>query len=266
MTLSRARCAQRSSSNRASPEMQDRIGSRAARRAAGCPEIPGDVVLADEVHVVERRGRRLGGADDVIEEDLSREPVPDVLVPDEPRRVHRDDRDRHLPGDVPADGLDVVARHRRDARRVDEHRLRLRVPRREVDDRAAELLLAAEDDVVLEHLRREPAPVQLRAARACAAVVPGVPGARDGAVHEVDRVGHGHEHDAGTVERAAPLGPLAGLRLLAELRSALLLGVALGRVVVVGPRHGRLARFVGIGGEPAATASSRSGGRRSCRP
>jgi hypothetical protein len=48
--------------------------------------------------------------------------------------------------------------------------------------------LAAEDDVVVEHLRGEAAAVELRAGRARAAVVPGVAGAGDRAVDEVDDV------------------------------------------------------------------------------
>ena len=130
------------------------------------PEIAGDVVLADQVHVVVGGGLRLGGADDVLEQDLAGEPVADVLVADEPRRVDRDDRDRHLLRRRPADRLDVVAGHRGDAGRVDEDRLRLRVARRQVDDGGVQLLLAAEDDVVLEHLGGEATAVELRARRA----------------------------------------------------------------------------------------------------
>jgi hypothetical protein len=73
-----------------------------------------------------------------------------------------------------------------------------------------ELGLAAEDDVHLLQVRGEAQAVQLRARGDGAADVPGVGGAADGAVHEVQGVGYGVEHHPRAAEHAGALADRAG--------------------------------------------------------
>ena len=202
------------------------------------PQVAGDVVLADQVDVVVGGDRGLRRPDDVFQQDLPRQPVADVLVADEPRGVDRDHRHRNLFRRGLADRLHVVPRHGGDAGRVDEDRLRLvAVARSELEDGAVELLLASEHHVVFEHLGGEAAAVEQGAAGARPPVVPGVAGAGDRPVYQVNDVGDRHENHAGPVVGAAPLGPLARLRLFAEPGGALFLRLAFGSVVVVGPHR-----------------------------
>ncbi len=210
------------------------------------PEVTGDVVLADQVDVVVGGVFGFGRADHVFEEGLTRKAVADVLVADETGSVHRDHRYAHLFAGRLADRLDVVAGHGGDTGCVDEDRLRLRVARREFLDGAVELLLAAEDHVVLQHLGGEAATVYLGVGGTRAAVVPGVSGAGDGTVHQVNDVSYGHEDDARAVVGAAALGPFARFGFLAELGSPGVVCLAICRVVPIRLRHWSLLFVCGL--------------------
>ena len=203
------------------------------------PEVAGDVVLADQVDRVFAENRRLGRADHVLEHDLARQAVADVLVADKAGGVDRDNRNGDLFAGGLADRLHIVAGHGGDAGGIDEDRLRLLpVAFRQVENRLVELLLAAEDDVVLQHLGGKAAPVELGAAGPGPAVVPGVAGAGDRAVHQVDDIGDRHQHHPGAVIGAGALGPLPRFRLLAELGGAfVLVDIAFGCIVIVGSGH-----------------------------
>ena len=73
-----------------------------------------------------------------------------------------------------------------------------------------ELLLAAEDHVLFLEVGGKAQPVELRPRGQCAADVPGVGGAADGPVHQVQGVGDGIEHHPGAAEDAGPLADGAG--------------------------------------------------------
>ena len=95
------------------------------------PEVAGNIVFADQIDVVVGDFLRLGGPDDVFEQDLARQAVADVLVADEAGGIDRNDRNGDLLLGRLADRLDIVAGHGGDAGGVDEDRLCLGVAGRQ---------------------------------------------------------------------------------------------------------------------------------------
>ena len=75
-----------------------------------------------------------------------------------------------------------------------------------------ELLLAAVDHVHLAQVGGEAEPVKLRPGRECAANVPGIGGAADRPVNDVQGVGDGIEHHARAAEDAGALAHRPGRR------------------------------------------------------
>ncbi len=200
------------------------------------PKVPGDVVFADQIDVVVGELLRFGGPDDMLEEHLAGQTVADVLVADETGGIHRNYRHGNLLGRRRADLFQVIADHGGNAGGIDEDRLGL-VAGAQVEDGVVELLLPAEDDVVVHDVGGEAAAVELGAGGAGAAIVPGIAGAGNGAVHQVDDVRDRHQDHPRPVVGAAALGPFARLGFFAELGGALFVGLAFGDVVVIPFRH-----------------------------
>ncbi len=126
-----------------------------------------------------------------------------------PFGLHRQDRDALLGAHLFADALQVVADEPHDAGGVDERGLGV-VPVDEFDQGLVELLFPAEDHVHFLKVGGKAQAVQLRPRRQRPPDVPGVGGAADGAVHQVQGVGDGVEHHPGAAEDAGPLAHRPG--------------------------------------------------------
>ena len=111
---------------------------------------------------------------------------------------------------------------------------------RQIDDCVVKFFLAAEDHVVFQHFGSEPAPVKLGIAGAGAAVIPGIAGTGDRAVHQVDRIGYRHQHHTGPVIGAGALGPFSRLGFLAKFWGTFVVGGAICHVVIIGLCHDNL--------------------------
>ena len=191
------------------------------------PELAGDVVFADQVDVVSGQTIRAGqggggfaGADHMLEHRLAGQPVAEVLGAIEAGRIDR--HHRHAPalaGGL-AHGLDIVTDQCGDAGVVDEHRGRRVAVDRLLDRMKQALLATAHDHVGFRQVGGHADPVQHRARRAGAAVVPRRPGAGDRAMHDVGDIGDRQQRDLRAIEgtaagRGAGFGPgAAGLFLV----------------------------------------------------
>ena len=100
--------------------------------------------------------------------------------------------------------LHVIANHADDAGGIDKRRLRM-VCVDQFAERGVQLLFAAVHHVQLLHIGREAQPVQLRPRRQRAPYVPGVGGAADRPMHNVQGVGDGIQYDARAAEDAGAL-------------------------------------------------------------
>ena len=108
-----------------------------------------------------------------------------------------------------ADALQVVADDAHDAGGVDKGRLGV-MPVDEFGQGLVELALAAEDHVHFLEVGGKAQAVEFRPRRQGAPDVPGVGGAADGAVHQVQGIGDGVEHHPGAAEDAGPLAHRPG--------------------------------------------------------
>ena len=79
---------------------------------------------------------------------------------------------------------------------------------------SSQFFFAAEDDVLFLQVGGETEAVQLGPRRQRAADVPGIDGAADGTVHQMDRIGDGVEHHPRTAEDAGPLADRTGQTVL----------------------------------------------------
>ena len=93
-------------------------------------------------------------------------------------------------------------------------------------DGPPQAFLAAEDHILLAHIGGEARAVELGAGGAAVAIVPGMPFASNGAVHQVRDIGNRLERDFRAVERAAARRA-ARLQRLGAPFLAFLLGLAL---------------------------------------
>ena len=89
------------------------------------PEVAGDIVFSDQIDIAVRRDRGFARADDLIEQHLSGDAVPQVLGPRKSRRAHRDDPDAEIRLGLSAHRLEILADQAAHAGRVDEDGLRL---------------------------------------------------------------------------------------------------------------------------------------------
>ncbi len=169
------------------------------------PQLAGDVVLADQVHIVGGGERRFDRADHVFQQGRTGEAVAEVLAAGESGRVHRDDRHLGHGRRRRAHRVDVVADHRRDAGGVHEDRGWM-VASGGLDDGVVETLFPAEHHLLFTDVGGEAAPVQCRTGREAAPTVPRVAGTSDRPVHHVGDIGDGHQRDHRTVERTAAGG------------------------------------------------------------
>ncbi|EXI73687.1 MAG: hypothetical protein AW07_02373 [Candidatus Accumulibacter sp. SK-11] len=179
------------------------------------PELPGDVVFADEVHVVyanarpvcRRRDRcRLARADDVLEHGFTGDAIAEILGAVEAGAVDR--QHRHAPARAgrSGHGLDIVADQRRNTGGVKEDGLWRVVVDRLLDGQEQAFLATAHDHVLLGEVGGHADAIECRARRARAAVVPGSASAADRPVHDVGDVGNRQQRNLRAVERAAAGG------------------------------------------------------------
>ena len=157
------------------------------------PGFSGEVEFAENVDAVfaDPLGRSLA---DQLHEGVAGGFVAILLGALESFGMHRQNRDSLLFGNFLADRVDVVPDEADDAGRIDERRVGL-ILVDQLDERFVKLLFAAVDDIHLLEVGRKAEPVQLRSRRNRSPDVPGVGGATDGAVHDVNGVGYRIEHD-----------------------------------------------------------------------
>ena len=123
--------------------------------------------------------------------------------------MHAEHGNAGLFGNAFADGAHVVADEADDAGRINKRGLG-RMMRDEFEQRGFEFFLAAEDHVHFLQVGGKTVAMQLRAAGQRAANVPGVSGAADRPVDDVQRVGNRIQHHARTAEHAGALADRAG--------------------------------------------------------
>ena len=167
------------------------------------PRFAGQVEIAEDVDALLAdaggRARAHERADGV-----ARRAVAVLLRPLEAFRVDGQHGDAFLRGHAAADGLDIVADHADDARRIDEGRFRPVVVD-QFDQRLVQLLRPAEDHVLLLQVGAEAQPMQFRARGERSANVPRVGRAADRAMHDVQGVGDRVQHHPRAAEDARPL-------------------------------------------------------------
>ena len=191
------------------------------------PDLPGQVEVAQDIEALGADAGGVAGAHQA-EHGLAGGVVAGPLVALKPFGLHRQDRDALLLAHLFADALQVVADDPHDAGGVDEGRLGV-VPVDEFVQGPVELGLAAEDHVHFLEVGGKAQAVEFRPRGQGAPDVPGIGGAADGAVHQVQGVGDGVEHHPGAAEDAGPLAhrPGQALPVAVHLEGRLALAVDL---------------------------------------
>jgi hypothetical protein len=136
--------------------------------------------------------RRLGRADDILEQHLAGQAVADVLVADEAGGVDRDQRDGDFFLGRSADRLDIITSHGGYTGGIDKNGLRFGISTDDFQYGLVQLLLPSENHVIFQHFGGKAAPVELRTAGTGAPVVPRVARAGYGAVDKMDYIGDRH--------------------------------------------------------------------------
>ena len=155
--------------------------------------------------------------------------VPGPLVARKALGLHRQDRDGLFATHLLAHAFQVVADDPHNTGGVDKSRLGA-VPVDEFSQGPVELGLAAEDHIHFLEVGGKTQTVEGRPRRQGAPDVPGIGGAADGAVHQVQGVGDGVEHHPGAAEDAGPLAHCPGqtLPVAVHLEGRFALAVNLG--------------------------------------
>lgn len=178
--------------------------------------LPGQVEVTEDIDAMRAEVGRITGAHQA-EHGLAGGLITGPLVAFEAFRLHRQDRNTLLSADLLADALQIVADEPHNAGGVDKGGLGV-MPVDEFHQRLIKLILCPEDHIHFLEVGAEAQAVQLRARRQGAPDVPGVGGAADGAVHQVQGIGDGIEHHPGAAEDAGPLAHCPGQGLLVALQ------------------------------------------------
>jgi len=168
------------------------------------PDFAGEIEVTEDIdgngaHIGHVAGAGQG------EHGLAGRGVALALVALEPFRLDRDDRNAGLGRDVTANRVHVVADDAHDAGGIYESRIGL-VTGDKFEQGGLELFFAAEDDILFLQISGETEAMQLGARGKGAPDVPGINGAANGTVHEVQGVGDGIEHHPRAAEHTGPLG------------------------------------------------------------
>ena len=135
-------------------------------------------------------------------------------------RVHGDHGDALFLCDRAADRFHIVADHADDAGGINKRGLGL-VRVDQFTQAGAKFFLAAVDDIHLAEIGGETIAVQLRSAGERAADVPGIGGAADRPMDDVQRIGDRIEHHARTAKDAGALADGTGRAFLVARNPAL---------------------------------------------
>ena len=191
------------------------------------PDLPGQVEVPQDVEAFGADAGGVAGAHQ-SEHGLAGGVVAGPLVALEAFGLHRQHRDALLLAHLLADALQVVADDAHDAGGIDEGGLGV-MPVDEFDQGPVELCFAAEDHVHFLEVGGEAQAVEFRPRGQGPPDVPGVGGAADGAVHQVQGIGDGVEHHPGAAEDAGPLAHRPGQAVLVavHLKGRLALAVDL---------------------------------------
>ncbi|KFB74025.1 MAG: hypothetical protein AW09_000691 [Candidatus Accumulibacter phosphatis] len=136
------------------------------------PEFAGDVVFADQVHVMHadsrplrRSGYRLGlaGADHVLEHGLAGNAVAQILGAVEAGAIDRHHRHPPALAGCPGDGFEIVADQGRHAGRVEEYRFRRVVVDGLLDGMKQAFFAATHDHVLLGEVGGHACSIECRA-------------------------------------------------------------------------------------------------------
>jgi len=216
------------------------LDSQLVEQRQHAPQVTGNVILADQVDGVLAQNRRFCSADDVLEHDFASQAVADILVADKAGGIDRNYRHIHFFLSSLADRFHIVAGHGGYTGGIDKDSLGLVVVALgKIENRLVELLFAAKDDIILQHFSGKSATEQLGIGGAGAAVVPGVAGTGNRAMHQMDDIGDRHQHDTRSVIGATAFGSLPWFGFLAEFGGTLVVGFTFGYIVIIWFGHGK---------------------------